>query len=111
MLWRNSLWHMSGSALPAIAALVTIPLLIAALGVEGFGVVTLVSSVIGYFGVLDINLSAGAIKYLAEHHASGDRKRFAETFWFGALFYGSLGLLGALAIFFSADFLVAKFFH
>ncbi len=111
MLWRNSLWHMSGSALPAIAALVTIPLLIAALGVEGFGIVTLVSSVIGYFGVLDINLSAGAIKYLAEHHAAGDRKRFAETFWFGALFYGSLGLLGALAIYFSADFLVARFFH
>jgi O-antigen/teichoic acid export membrane protein len=111
MLWRNSLWHMSGSALPAIAALVTIPLLIGALGVEGFGVVTLVSSVIGYFGVLDINLSAGAIKYLAQHHASGDRKRFAETFWFGALFYGSLGLLGALAIYFSSDFLVARFFH
>jgi O-antigen/teichoic acid export membrane protein len=102
---------MSGSAFPAIAALVTIPLLIAALGVEGFGVVTLVSSVIGYFGVLDINLSAGAIKYLAQHHASGDRKRFAETFWFGALFYGSLGLLGALAIYFSSDFLVARFFH
>jgi O-antigen/teichoic acid export membrane protein len=111
MLWRNSLWNLSGSALPAIAALITIPLLITALGMEGFGVVTLVSSVIGYFGVLDINLSAGAIKYLAEHHASGDRKRFAETFWFGALFYGTLGLLGALAIYFSAGYLVARFFH
>jgi O-antigen/teichoic acid export membrane protein len=111
MLWRNSLWNLSGSALPSIAALVTIPLLIGALGVEGFGIVTLVGSVIGYFGVLDVNLSAGAIKYLAEHHAANDRKRFAETFWFGILFYGGLGLLGALAIYFSAGFLVERFFH
>src|SRR6185312_9864471 len=48
--------------------------------------------------------------YLAESHAVGDRRRFAETFWFGALFYGFLGLLGALAIFFSADWLVSRLF-
>jgi O-antigen/teichoic acid export membrane protein len=110
MLWRNSLWNLSGSALPAIAALATVPMLIHALGVEGFGIVTLIGSVIGYFGVLDVNLSAGAIKYLSESHASNDRKRFAETFWFGAMFYGGLGLLGALAIFFSASWLLDKFF-
>lgn len=111
MLLRNSLWNLSGSAIPMVVALATVPLLIGALGVEGFGIVTLVGSVIGYFGVLDINLSAGAIKYLAEHHAAKDRERFAETFWFGALFYGLLGLLGATAIFFSAELLVTRFFE
>ncbi len=111
MLWRNSLWNLSGSALPAIAALATVPLLIHALGVEGFGIVTLIGSVIGYFGVLDVNLSAGAIKYLAESHAANDRKRFAETFWFGAMFYGGLGVLGAVAIFLSSSWLLDRFFH
>lgn len=109
MLLRNSLWNLSGSALPSIAALATVPLLIHALGVEGYGIVTLVGSVIGYFGVLDINLSAGAIKYLAESHAAGDRRRFAETFWFGAIFYGGLGLLGAAAIAVTAWWLVGRF--
>jgi O-antigen/teichoic acid export membrane protein len=111
MLLRNSLWNLSGSAVPMVVALATVPLLIGALGVEGFGIVTMVSSVIGYFGVLDINLSAGAIKYLAEHHAAGDRRRFAETFWFGAMFYGGLGLLGAIAIFFASGMLVGRFFE
>ncbi|HVL74569.1 MAG TPA: hypothetical protein VM406_01025, partial [Noviherbaspirillum sp.] len=69
MLLRNSLWNLSGSAIPMVVALATIPILIGALGVEGFGIVTLVGSIIGYFGVLDINLQAGSIKYLAEHHA------------------------------------------
>lgn len=111
MLLRNSLWNLSGSAVPMVVALATVPLLIHSLGVEGFGIVTLVGSVIGYFGVLDINLSAGSIKYLAEHHAANDRERFAETFWFGTLFYGALGLLGAFGIFFAADMLVARFFE
>jgi O-antigen/teichoic acid export membrane protein len=110
MLLRNSLWNLSGSALPMVVALATVPLLIAALGVEGFGIVTLVGSVIGYFGVLDINLSAGSIKYLAEHHAADDRERFAETFWFGIMFYGLFGLLGAALIFFAADGPIARFF-
>ncbi|MDO8299211.1 oligosaccharide flippase family protein, partial [Lacisediminimonas sp.] len=76
----------------------------------GFGIVTLIGSVIGYFGVLDVNLSAGAIKYLAESHAAGERRRFAETFWFGAMFYGALGAVGGLAIFLSAGWLLDQFF-
>lgn len=111
MLLRNSLWNLSGSAVPMVVALATVPMLIGALGVEGFGIVTLVGSVIGYFGILDINLSTGSIKYLAEHHAAGDRERFAETFWFGIMFYGFLGLLGAAIILFAADVLVARFFE
>lgn len=110
MLLRNSLWNVTGSALPAIAALASVPLLIAALGIEGYGIVVIVSSVVGYFAVLDINMSAGAIKYLAENHASGDRKRFSETFWFGACFYGVLGVVGGLLIFFGADLLVERLF-
>jgi O-antigen/teichoic acid export membrane protein len=110
MLLRNSLWNLSGSALPMIVALATVPLLITALGVEGFGIITLVSSVIGYFAVLDINLTAGSIKFLAQHHAARDHRRFAETFWFGIFFYGCLGLLGAAAVFLSAEMLVDRFF-
>jgi O-antigen/teichoic acid export membrane protein len=110
MLLRNSLWNLAGSAFPALVALATVPLLIHGIGLEGFGIVTLIGSVIGYFGVLDINLSAGSIKYLAQFHAQGERIKFAETFWFGCLFYGSLGLLGALVLFVGAGFMTEQFF-
>lgn len=110
MLLRNSLWNLAGSALPAIVALATVPLLIHGLGLEGFGIVTLIGSVIGYFGVLDINLSAGSIKYLAQFHAQNERTQFAETFWFGCLFYGLLGAVGALVLYVGAGFLTERFF-
>lgn len=110
MLIRNSLWNVTGSALPAIAALASVPLLIGALGVRDFGIVTLVSSVIGYFAILDMNLNAGAIKYLAQNHAAGDRRRFAETFWFGVMFYGGLGVIGALLIHGAGEWIVSTVF-
>jgi O-antigen/teichoic acid export membrane protein len=110
MLLRNSLWHLSGNAVPALVALATVPFLIHGLGLEGFGIVTLISSVVGYFGVLDINLSAGSIRYLSHYHAQNDRECFAETFWFGFIFYTVLGFTGCILLFACADPLLAFFF-
>lgn len=110
MLLRNSLWNLSGVALPSIVALATVPVMIHGLGLEGFGIVTLIGSVVGYFGLLDINLSAGAIKFLSQYHAQRDGERFAQTFWFGAAFYGLLGLLGAAAIFLAAPAVLDRLF-
>lgn len=110
MLLRNSLWNLLGAALPALVALATVPLLIRGLGIEGFGIVTVIGAIVGYFGILDLSLSAGAIKYLAEHHARNDPRRFSETFWFGLAFYGLLGLVGGLLLFLFAAPLLARFF-
>ncbi len=98
MLLRNSVWNFAGLALPALVALGTVPWLIGGLGLEGFGILPLITAIVGYFGILDINLSAGTIKYLAEHHATGDGHRFAQTFWFGLMFHLALGLLGGLLL-------------
>lgn len=111
MLLRNSLWNLSGSAVPALVALATVPFLISGLGLEGFGIVTLISSVVGYFGVLDINLSAGSIRYLAHYHAQNDRERFSETFWFGVIFYTALGFTGCILLFTFASPLLNLFFN
>jgi len=110
MLLRNSLWNLSGSAIPAVVALATVPLLIGGLGLEGFGIVTLISSIVGYFGVFDINLSAGSIRYLAHYHAQKDHERFSETFWFGFIFYTVLGLTGCVLLYAFASPLLNFFF-
>ncbi len=110
MLLRNSAWNFAGLALPALVALGTVPWLIHGLGLEGFGIVTLITSIVGYFGILDINLSAGAIKYLAEHQATGDQRRFAQTFWFGLLFHAALGLVGGLLLAGFAGTILDRFF-
>lgn len=111
MLLRNSIWNLSGLALPTLVALATVPILIQYLGMEGFGIITLIGSVVGYFGVLDLNLTAGSIKYLAQFHAQQESEKFAETFWFGCLFYGVLGLSGCVILFASAELIVRHLFY
>lgn len=111
MLLRNSLWNLAGVALPSIVALATVPVMIHGLGLEGFGIVTLIGSVVGYFGVLDVNLSSGAIKFLSQYHTQRDGERFSQTFWFGAAFYGVLGLLGGAAILLCAPLALEHLFR
>lgn len=111
MLLRNSLWHGAGAVVPALVALATIPILVGALGTAGFGWLTLVTSIIGYFGVLDINLTSGAIKFLSEAYATGERRRVSQVFWFSTGFYGLLGGLVCLAISLFAAGLVDLFGH
>ncbi len=111
MLLRNSLWHLSGSAIPALVALATVPLLIRGVGLEGFGIITLVTSVVGYFGIVDLNLSSGSIRYLSQFHASAEDENFRETFWFGLMFYTAIGLLGGALLAVLATTLLDRFFE
>ena len=84
--------------MPAVVALATIPLLVGALGMANYGWLVLVTSIVGYFGALDVNLTAGAIKYLSEAHATGNKRRISQVFWFSTGFYGGLGLVVCSAI-------------
>jgi O-antigen/teichoic acid export membrane protein len=111
MLLRNSLWHLSGSAVPALVALATVPLLIRGVGLEGFGIITLITSVVGYFGIVDLNLSTGSIRYLSQFHANSEDESFRETFWFGLMFYIGIGLLGGVLLMALAATLLNQFFE
>lgn len=91
MLLRNSIWNAAGAAVPAVVAFVTIPILVSCLGTKGFGWLTLITSVIGYFGIIDINLNSGAIRFLSEAISKGDRLLQREIFWVNLIFYGILG--------------------
>ncbi len=60
-------------------ALVMTPFLIHHLGDNGYGIITLVSGLVGYSGVLYLGLGAAIIKYVAEHHARGDQGQLNAT--------------------------------
>ena len=106
---RNALANVMGAVLPAIAMLVTLPVIVHQLGTEQYGLLTLVMAITGYFALVDINVTAGSVKYIAEYHARGDFRRMNEVITFGALFYIALGILGCVAILFAAPALVEGF--
>lgn len=107
---RNSLTNFSGGVLPALVLVVTVPLLVAGLGLANYGLLTLIGAITGYFSIIDINLTAGSIKFVAEYRALGDTKRESQTIILGLLFYLALGLLGAVGLFAFAGMLASTVF-
>ncbi|WP_247871834.1 flippase [Azospirillum sp. TSO35-2] len=63
---RNTLWNLLGEGLPMLAALLSIPWLIAAVGMERFGALTLIWALLGYLGVLDLGLGRSLVQVVAE---------------------------------------------
>lgn len=64
-LVRNALWNLSGQILPLIAAIVVIPVLIRLMGAEGFGLVAIVWTLIGYFSLFDFGLGRALTKFIS----------------------------------------------
>ena len=109
-LFRNAWSNLLGAAVPALAALATVPLVVAGLGEANYGLYALVTAIVGYFAVIDINVTAGSVKYIAAQHARAEDEQIARTLSFGAAIYALIGALGGCGLLFGARFLVAGVF-
>jgi O-antigen/teichoic acid export membrane protein len=108
---NNALFNLLGGIAPALVTIFTLPFIVARLGDSAYGVLTLVTSIIGYFALLDINVTAGSVKFVAEHHATGDQDRVYQTITFGLWVYLVIGLVGLLGVWTLADVLVTSLFN
>jgi O-antigen/teichoic acid export membrane protein len=109
-LAHNAFANLLGAAVPALVALATVPLVVRGLGQAGYGLYSLVTAIVGYFAVIDINVTAGSVKFIAEFSERRDSARISETVCFGLLVYTGLGLAGALGLYFGARWLVTGVF-
>lgn len=64
-LGRNTLWNLLGQGAPLLAAVFAIPVLVAKLGTERFGVLSLIWMAIGYFSVFDLGLGRALTQLVA----------------------------------------------
>jgi len=109
-LVRNAVANLLGALIPAIVALATVPLVVRGLGDAGYGLYALVTAIVGYFAVIDINVTAGSVKYIAGFHARRDDARISETVVFGLAVYALLGLAGGIGLLCGARLLVTEVF-
>jgi len=109
-LLRNAFSNFLGAMIPALVALGTVPLVVKGLGDANYGVYSLVTAIVGYFAVIDINVTAGSVKYIAEFNANRDQQRIDETVFFGLGVYSLLGLLGGIGLYAGAHFFVTRVF-
>lgn len=109
-LARNAAFNFLGAAAPALLNLATIPFIVSRLGPTDFGLLMLVTAVVGYFALLDVNVTAGSTKFVAQFNAQGDRARVNGTTTFGLVIYAVIGIVGMGGIAFSAELLARDLF-
>lgn len=109
-LMRNAGFNFLGAAVPALLSLATIPYIVSKLGYADYGLLALVTSIVGYFALLDINITASSTKYVSEFHAARDSQRLNETICFGLFVYGTIGLVGMTGLYCGAHTLVTAAF-
>lgn len=106
----NILYNFLGHGAPVAAALVSIPILIRALGTERFGVLTLAWAVVGYFSLLDIGLGRATTKFVAEYLASGRTRALRDLVWTAFVLLLGLGTVAGLLVAGLTPWLVGGFF-
>lgn len=98
-LGKNTIWNVGGNVLPLVLGAVTIPLLIPRLGLERFGVLTLLWTIIGYFSLFDFGLGRAITQQVATSLGEGRQSDIPQILKAGLEFTVLTGLLGTAVLF------------
>lgn len=91
---KNAAFNVAAWVFPFGISIVILPYIVTRLGVDAYGVLTLITTVIGYFGFLDLGLGNAVIKYVAEYQSKGDQNTTNQVISLTVMIFFLLGCLG-----------------
>jgi O-antigen/teichoic acid export membrane protein len=95
---KNTFWNLFAQAAPLAIAVVAVPVVLKALGVERFGVLLVAWTAIGYFNFFDFGLPRVLTLALSGALAEGDEVRLGVVSQLGLLAMLALGFAGGIVI-------------
>ena len=102
----NTAWNLAGSIIPLAVGLLAVPPLLDALGIDRFGILTLIWMLTGYFGFLDFGLGRALTKLVAERAAHVNGSELGRLVWTALTLMLAFGACGVLVLVLAADPLV-----
>jgi O-antigen/teichoic acid export membrane protein len=111
LLTRNTLWNLLGQGLPLLVAVVTVPPVLRGLGIERFGILTLVWVILNNLYILELGVNRALIKFAAEALGRGDHEKLPALVWTAVVVQGALGILGGLVLVAGTPLLVEALLH
>lgn len=100
-LLRNAFSGITGTALNLVIGFLLMPFIVRSLGIAAFGVLTLVNSIVGYAGLLDVGLGPTVVRAAAQRLAARTPEDMAElnrTLATAFYLYLGIGLIAATII-------------
>lgn len=111
LLARNVGWNVFGWALPALAAVIAVPLLVRGLGVERFGLLALAWTTLGYFGLFDLGLGRAVTQAIGARIGDGRHAEVPAVIWTALAVLVPVGAAGALLLYLLAPWLMTGFLN
>jgi O-antigen/teichoic acid export membrane protein/GT2 family glycosyltransferase len=97
-LARNTILNLVGQIVPMLIGLLSIPMLITRLGMERFGLLSLVWVVIGYFTFFDLGLGRAIIKVVAEKIGKNEEEHIPKIVWGALSIMTAMSLIGSIVL-------------
>lgn len=107
---QNTFLNLMGQLVPMLIGLFSIPLLIKHIGMDRFGLLSLVWVVIGYFTFFDLGLGRAIIKLVAEKIGDRREEEIPRIFWNALLIMTSMSVIGSAVVFWLTPILVVSVF-
>lgn len=113
LLARNVALNLLGWGLPAVAALVAMPLLVRGLGDARFGVLALAWTTIGYFSLFDLGIGRALTRAVADRlgGARAEQEGIGVVMWTSVAVIIPVGVFGAILLLAISPWLVRDVLH
>jgi O-antigen/teichoic acid export membrane protein len=107
---KNIVWSLSSYVLPLLVGLVLFPKIIAAYGLEQFGLLSLIWALIGYFSLFDLGLSRALTQQVSDYISkSKSSEEIAGLIRTGFISMWLLGVVGGLVLWLCSPFILNTF--
>jgi O-antigen/teichoic acid export membrane protein len=94
-----------------LANFIATPFIIRLLGSSGYGLWSLLQSLMSYLSLADLGMTSASTKFAGERYATGDNTGEASAVWTSLLVTSSLTASAALILWLLAPVVVKDFFH
>ncbi len=84
---HNAVYSLLGYAVSAIYIVLLVPLVVGYVGLQIFGLWSLMMALTGYLGLVDLGLGTSFVKYIAEYASQGDHGTVGKVVQHGFVFY------------------------
>ena len=108
-LAKHTIYNIVGGVIPAIGALVTVPIYVHLIGPARYGVLAIAWILLGYFGLFDLGLGRATSFRIAALVGAEPRDR-ADTFWAAVCVNLVMGLIGGALLWGAAGYFFAHVF-
>lgn len=89
----NTAYQIGSQVAPAVAAIAAIPFLLRHLGYDVFGIVTILSTMLAYFTMLDLGLGRAATRFISQSLQAGSPDDVRRYFWGSIILLSGIGLI------------------